>query len=130
MSGDVGRRLRALAGRRPKKNAKQLKSGRVVKRSFGGCFDVMFVIRNGNIGFSNSPFKISPYPQPIIDGKSCKRAATIICGLAGGVLGPVGSIGAAYLCNDKIGEVEEKFQAQLNSMVSDGINSIRFDVGS
>ena len=92
-------------------------------------FSGALVVRNGNIGFHTTPFQISPFPKPEIDGKTCQRAATIICGMAGSVLGPIGVIGAAYLCHEKFDEGQDMLQTNLNNMVRDGIQSTKFDVG-
>jgi hypothetical protein len=87
-------------------------------------------VHAGNLRFRSTPFVINPYPQPSIDGKSCQRAATLICGLAGGVLGPIGTVGVAYFCNQEFSKGEKELQDKLNEMVRDGIASTRFDIGS
>jgi len=98
--------------------------------NFLARFGATLVVRNGNLGFHTTPFQISPFPKPEIEGKTCKNAVTIICGIAGSLLGPIGSIGGAYLCHEKFDEGQEKLQTNLNNLVRDGIQSIRFDVGA
>ncbi len=90
-------------------------------------FDGTLRLTDGRLGFTNSPFVIDPYPNPEIDGRACKDAVTIICGMVGAALGPIGAVGAAYLCRNEFEEGEEKLQANINRIVADGIRSIRFD---
>jgi hypothetical protein len=88
------------------------------------------VLVQGRLGFHTTPFVINPFPQPAIDSASCKRAVTFMCGFAGGVFGPIGSVGTAYLCNTEFGKAEQELQDNLNKLVRDGIQSTRFDIGA
>jgi hypothetical protein len=97
--------------------------------NYTAAFDATVVAQDNRIGFKSSPFQISPYPQPDLDGKGCQRAIDIVCALAGGaLLGPIGAIGGAYLCNDQVEKGGDKLQANMNSIVADGIRSVRFDI--
>ncbi|MDI1266172.1 MAG: hypothetical protein PS018_23255 [bacterium] len=96
--------------------------------NYAAAFNVTVVLQDNRLGLKSSPFQISPYPRPELDGAACRRAITLVCGIAGAALGPIGAIGGAYLCNQEIGKGEEKLQENMNSIVADGIRSIRFDV--
>jgi hypothetical protein len=91
-------------------------------------FDITVVILNNRLGLKSSPFTINPYPTPQLDGKGCKRAIDLVYAIGGSVLGPIGAIGAAYLCNDQVEKGEHELQTNMNSIVADGIKSVRFDI--
>jgi hypothetical protein len=97
--------------------------------NYAADFDVTVVVQNNRLGLKSTPFSINPYPSPEIDGKGCQRAIDLVCAVAGGaLLGPVGAVGAAYLCNDQIDKGEDKLQSNMNSIVADGIQSTRLDI--
>jgi hypothetical protein len=97
--------------------------------NYTASFNVTLVLQENRLGLKSSPFEISPYPQPDLDGKGCQRAIDFICAAVGGAaLGPIGAIGGAYLCNSEIEKGERKLKDQMNSIVADGIHSVRFDV--
>ncbi|MGU9982224.1 hypothetical protein ACJ4V0_19495 [Phreatobacter sp. HK31-P] len=97
--------------------------------SFQGNLNATVAVREGRFSFATGPLGLSPFPVATPDGKACRQAISVICGLIGGaLLGPFGLIGAAYLCHEEVREGEKELEARMNEMIAGGVRSIRFDV--